>query len=63
MIEIARAEKISPSYVARVRRMALLAPKILEAILDGMRNSDITPKLMKPFPAGWEGQTKALIAS
>jgi hypothetical protein len=33
--EIAGAERISNSYVSRIFRLALLAPKIVEAILNG----------------------------
>ena len=33
--EIAAAEKINESYVGRVLRLTLLAPDIVEAILDG----------------------------
>ena len=33
--EIAAAEKINESYVGRVLRLILLAPDIVEAILDG----------------------------
>src|SRR5215468_7213690 len=33
--EIAKAEKINPSYVSRVLRLTLLAPGTVEAILDG----------------------------
>ena len=33
--EIAKAEKINPSYVSRVLRLTLLAPSIVEAVLDG----------------------------
>ncbi len=32
---MAAAEKISESYVGRVLRLSLLAPDIVEAILDG----------------------------
>lgn len=32
--DLARAERINPSYVSRVLRLALLAPKIVEGILD-----------------------------
>jgi hypothetical protein len=33
--ELARAERINPSYLARVLRLVLLAPDIVESILDG----------------------------
>ena len=33
--EVAKAEKINPSYVSRVLRLTLLAPATVEAILEG----------------------------
>jgi DNA-binding IscR family transcriptional regulator len=33
--ELAATEKINPSYVSRVLRLTLLAPEMVEAILDG----------------------------
>ena len=33
--ELAAAEKINPSYISRVLRMTLLAPDIVEAVLNG----------------------------
>ena len=38
--EIAAAEKINASYVGRVLRLTLLAPDIVEAILDGRQPAD-----------------------
>ena len=55
--EIAAAEKINASYVGRVLRLTLLAPEIVEAILDGRQPAEMTlAVLMKPFPVGWEEQ-------
>ncbi|WP_173934276.1 hypothetical protein [Chelativorans sp. Marseille-P2723] len=55
--EVAAAEKINTSYVSRVMRLTLLAPSIIEAILDGRQGPEITlAKLMKPFPVEWERQ-------
>lgn len=55
--EVAAAEKINTSYVSRVMRLTLLAPSIIEAILDGRQGPEITlAKLMKPFPVEWEKQ-------
>jgi len=55
--EIAAAEKINTSYVSRILRMALLAPTIIELIVDGRQPADLTmAKLMKPFPVEWKGQ-------
>ena len=55
--EIACAEGINDSYVSRVLRLTLLAPDIMEAILDGRQPPALTlARLMKPFPAEWEDQ-------
>jgi len=55
--ELAAAEKINPSYLSRLLRLTLLAPEIIEAILDGRQPEGITlPGLMEPFPAEWEQQ-------
>ena len=39
--ELARAEKINESYVCRVLRLTLLAPEIVEAILNGVQDCRI----------------------
>jgi AraC-like DNA-binding protein len=56
--ELARAEKINPSYLARVLRLTLLAPEIVECILDGRHDPErITlARLLKPFSAAWGEQ-------
>ena len=55
--EIAAAEKINDSYVSRLLRLTLLAPNIVEAILDGRQPEGMTlPALMKPFPVEWAQQ-------
>ena len=55
--ELAAAEKINSSYVSRVLRLTLLAPDIVEAILDGRQAEGITlPRLMAPFRVEWERQ-------
>ena len=52
--ELATAERINPSYVSRLLRITLLAPDIVEAILDGRQPEGMTlPGLMEPFPAIW----------
>ena len=59
--EIAMREKINKSYVSRVLRLTLLAPQIVEAILDGRQAAEMTlPRLMKAFPVGWGEQRTAL---
>ena len=58
--EIAAAEKINSSYVSRVLRMTLLAPSIVEKILDGRQPTKVTlAVLMRPFPVAWEEQVEA----
>jgi hypothetical protein len=55
--EIAKAEKINPSYVSRVLRMTLLAPEIVESILDGRQSENLTlVRAMEPFPISWSEQ-------
>ena len=54
--ELARAEKINESYVCRVLRLTLLAPEIVEAILDGRRPEMTLPEAMKPWPVEWSQQ-------
>jgi hypothetical protein len=55
--ELAAREGISPSYMTRVLRLTLLAPDIVEAILDGRQGPEVTlAPLMEPFPMEWEGQ-------
>ena len=55
--EIADAEKINPSYVSRVLRLTLLAPDIVEAILDGRQPAEMTlAVLMRPFAQVWQEQ-------
>jgi len=55
--ELAAAEKINSSYVSRLLRLTLLAPDIVEAILDGRQPEGMTlPGLMEPFSVAWELQ-------
>lgn len=55
--DLAAQEKISPSYLTRVLRLTLLAPDIIDAILDGQLGSDTTlATLMDPFPIDWDLQ-------
>src|SRR5215475_12787183 len=55
--EIAKVEKINPSYVSRVLRLTLLAPAIVEAAVDGRLPPDVTfAVLAKPFAPLWRDQ-------
>ena len=56
--ELAEREGIAPSYMTRVLRLTLLAPDIVEAILDGRQGAEVTLAwLLEPFPLEWEGQS------
>ena len=58
--DLARAKGAAPCYVSRVVRVTLLAPEVVEAILDGrqprgMRLAD----LLDGFPEGWPSSARA----
>ncbi|MBA3516094.1 MAG: hypothetical protein H0T75_00190 [Rhizobiales bacterium] len=58
--ELAAAERINASYVSRVL-LTLLAPEIVEAILDGRHSPELTmARLFRPFPVEWKRQARAL---
>ena len=55
--ELAEREGIAPSYMTRVIRLTLLAPDIVEAILDGKQRPEVTlARVMEPYPLEWEAQ-------
>ncbi|MGC9418695.1 MAG: hypothetical protein ACP5EN_06940 [Rhodovulum sp.] len=55
--ELAKREGIAPSYMTRVLRLTLIAPDIVEAILDGRQDTGITLSvLLEPFPVQWNAQ-------
>ena len=57
--ELAAAEKINSSYVSRLLRLTLLAPDIVESMLDGRQAQGMTlPGLMEPFPVEWARQER-----
>jgi len=59
--ELAAAEKINSSYISRLLRLTLLAPDIVEVILDGRQPDGMTlPGLMEPFPTIWREQRARL---
>jgi hypothetical protein len=55
LAELADAEHIGRSYVSRVLRLTLLAPEIVEGILDGRPTAGL-PQLLRPFPVEWKRQ-------
>ena len=55
--ELAEKEGIAPSYMTRVLRLTLLAPDIVEAILDGTQGPEMTlARVLEPFPVEWMAQ-------
>jgi hypothetical protein len=61
MTELAEAEKVNRSYVCRVLRLTLLAPEIVQEILDGRQGPKVTlARVLEPFPMDWEKQRLSL---
>jgi hypothetical protein len=55
--ELAEREGIAPSYMTRVLRLTLLAPDIIEGILDGKQGPEVTlAQVLEPFPLTWQQQ-------
>jgi hypothetical protein len=55
--EIATAEKIDRGFVGSLLRLTLLAPDLIDAILDGRQPAGLgLPALLKPFPVEWDQQ-------
>lgn len=60
--DLAQHERLAPSHMTRVLRLTLLAPKIVEAILEGRQGPEVTlARVLEPFPVEWESQSKALM--
>jgi len=61
MAELAEREGIAPSYMTRVLRLTLLAPDVVEAILDGAQVPELAlSRLLEPFPVDWQQQSEHL---
>ncbi len=59
--ELAEREGIAPSYMTRVLRLTLLAPDLVEEILDGKHGPAVTlAQVLEPFPLDWMGQRTGL---
>jgi hypothetical protein len=54
--ELAEAERVGLSYVARILRLTLLAPDMVEQILCSGRKDLQLVQLMQAFPVEWERQ-------
>lgn len=59
--ELAESEKINQSYACRLLRLTLLAPEIVEKILNGAQPADLLlSELLRPLPIYWTAQTRLL---
>jgi hypothetical protein len=55
--ELAKREGVNRGYMSRVLRLTLLAPEIVEALLDGRQPEELRLEgLLQVFPEGWEAQ-------
>ena len=55
--ELAEKEGIAFTYMARLMRLSLLSPELVDAVMDGRHPANITlANLMDPFPADWKEQ-------
>jgi len=57
--DLAKAEGVNQSYACRLLRLTLLAPVLVEAILDGQQSDSLQlARLLKPLPVLWNEQAK-----
>jgi len=57
--ELAERDGIAPSYMTRVLRLTLLAPDIVEGILDAKQGPEVTlAQLLEPFSGEWTKQRR-----
>ena len=62
--DLARAKGVHATYVSRILRLTLLAPEIVEAILDGRQPAELQlDDLLEGFPLEWEEQRSTFRAS
>jgi hypothetical protein len=59
--DLARATGVNATYLSRVVRLTLLAPDVVEAILDGRQPAELQlDDLLNGFPLEWKGQQGSL---
>lgn len=59
--EMAEAERVERGYLGTLLRLTLLAPDLVEAILDGRQPGGLgSRQLLEPFPLDWSEQRAAL---
>ena len=62
LAELSAAEQISRSYICRVLRLTLLAPDVVERVMDGRPTTGLA-QFLKPFPIEWERQRQKLCSA
>jgi hypothetical protein len=64
LAELGAAERIDRSYVGKMLRLTLLAPDIVEAILDGKPSCGLAlPALLEAVPSLWDEQRSSIAES
>jgi hypothetical protein len=59
--EMAAAERLERGYLGNLLRLTLLAPDVVEAILDGRVSQGVgLPQFRHPLPEVWESQRQEL---
>ena len=59
--ELAAVEKLDRGYLGSLLRLTLLAPDIVESVLDGRHPERIgLPVQLDPLPAAWDAQRAAI---
>ncbi|QDM19123.1 hypothetical protein FNL56_26830 [Tardiphaga sp. vice304] len=61
--DLAKAEGINESYLSRILRLTLLAPALIQSILEGQQSDGLELNgLLGPLPLDWARQQEQLIA-
>jgi hypothetical protein len=61
--ELAKREKVNRGYMCAVLRLTLLAPDLVETVLDGRHGPEMTlGRLLEGFELAWDDQRRALTA-
>jgi hypothetical protein len=59
LTDLAAAEKLDRSFLGKLLSLTLLAPDLVEGILDGRCDASL-PSMLRPLPACWHEQARAL---
>jgi hypothetical protein len=61
--ELAKAENVTESYLARILRLTLLSPKVVEAALEGRSGLPELQQFVRPFSLNWHRQETDWLSS